>query len=397
MQNAIEVRNLGKAYRALGVGVPTLYKTISRLIQRKPVERFWALHDVSFDIPRGSTVGVIGPNGSGKSSLLGLIAGTVTPTHGTVHTEGRISSLLELGAGFHPELSGRENAILNASILGIPREDVIRRMDHIIDFAGLKEFIDMPVKHYSSGMYVRLGFAVAVEVNPDILLIDEVLAVGDIAFQARCLERIREFKKKGKTLLLVSHALDTVEQFCDDTLLILEGRLAERGPPRDVIFTYLKSYMLRIGKLHVEEYGTREVVIEKILVRDHEGRETTRFESGTAMHLEVHYRARARIATPVFGFSIKSADGVHVFGSNTQIEKQTIPAIEGPGVVRIKVDPLTIKAGNFFLSFSIHSPDHQTQYHRMEDWLAFSVVDTTAREGLVHLDTTWEWSDGGGH
>lgn len=395
MMNAIEVKNLGKAYRAQGVGVPTLYKTLSRVLQRRPIDRFWALQDVSFDIPRGSTIGVIGPNGSGKSSLLGLIAGTITPTTGTVHTVGRISSLLELGAGFHPEMSGRENVILNASILGIAREDVIRRMDHIIEFAGLKDFIDMPVKHYSSGMYVRLGFAVAVEINPDILLIDEVLAVGDIAFQNKCLERIREFQRAGKTLLLVSHALETVEQFCDEALLILESRLTERGPPSDVIFTYLKTYMLRIGKLHVEEFGTRQIELKKIVLRNHAGDETTELESGKAMQLEVHYQAKEPIATPIFGFSIKSANGVHVFGSNTQIEKYPIPEVRRTGVVRIKLDPLTLKAGSFFLSFAVHSPDHKVQYHRLEDWLAFSVIDTTDREGLVHLENEWEWDHEG--
>lgn len=392
MKNAIEVRNLGKAYRVQGVGVPTLYKTISRVIQRRRVDRFWALREVSFDIPRGATVGVIGPNGSGKSSLLGLIAGTVTATTGTVKTQGRISSLLELGAGFHPELSGRENVILNASILGIPREDVMRRMDHIIEFAGLKDFIDMPVKHYSSGMYVRLGFAVAIEINPDILLVDEVLAVGDIAFQTKCLERVREFQKKGKTLLLVSHALETVEQFCHEAILILESRMVERGPPRDVIFSYLKTYMLRIGKLHVEEYGTRQAELVDIKLRDAAGAETTDFESGTPMHIEIRYRAKETLAHPVFGFSIKSADGVYIFGSNTDLEKVTIDAIHGEGLVRLTVNPLILKSGSFFLSFALHSSDHKAQYHRLEDWIAFSVTDSSDRPGLVHLNNTWEWN-----
>lgn len=392
MDNAIEVSNLGKSYRAQGVGAPTLYKTLSRLMQNKRLDRFWALRDVSFDIKPGSTIGVIGPNGSGKSSLLGLLAGTVTPSTGTVRTAGRISSLLELGAGFHPEMSGRENVILNASILGIPREDVMRRMDHIIAFAGLEEFIDMPVKHYSSGMYVRLGFAVAVEINPDILLIDEVLAVGDIAFQTKCLERIRAFQQAGKTLLLVSHALDTVEQFCDEAFLILDGKLAERGTPSDVIFTYLKDYMLRIGKLQVEEFGTRQIVIESITLRDHNGEESTQFVSGKAMHIDVQYQANERIETPVFGFGIKSANGVHVFGSNTQIEQYPIPAVNGAGVVRIRLEPLTLREGSFFLSLAVHSPDHKVQYHRLEDWQAFSVVDDTDRAGLVHLENHWEWN-----
>jgi ABC-type polysaccharide/polyol phosphate transport system ATPase subunit len=397
MNNAIEVRNLGKAYRAQGVGVPTLYKTISRIIKRESVEQFWALRDVSFDIPKGATIGVIGPNGSGKSSLLGLIAGTITPTSGTVQTNGRISSLLELGAGFHPELSGRENVILNASILGIPREDVIKRMDHIIEFAGMEDFIDMPVKHYSSGMYVRLGFAVAVEINPDILLIDEVLAVGDIAFQTKCLQRIRAFQQKGKTLLLVSHALDTVEQFCDEALLVLNGKVAERGPPRDVIFTYLKSYMLHIGMLRVEEFGTKQAEIKKARLLDGEGNETATLKSGEVMRVEIEYHAKERLEKPVFGFSIKTANGVYIFGSNTQLEHCPIEAIEGEGRVSLTIDPLTLKGGNFFLSLSVHSWDHAVQYHRLEDWMAFRVLDDTNRPGMVHLSNSWEWHNDPAH
>jgi ABC-type polysaccharide/polyol phosphate transport system ATPase subunit len=391
MTYAIEVENLSKAYRKQGMGAPTLYKTLARVMRGQKLEQFWALKDVSFKVPRGATVGVIGPNGSGKSSLLGLIARTITPTTGTVRTCGRISSLLELGAGFHPEMTGRENVILNSSILGIPREDVMRRMDHIIEFAGLRDFIDMPVKHYSSGMYVRLGFAVAVETSPDILLTDEVLAVGDVAFQNKCMERLHEFKRAGKTMLFVSHALDTVHQFCDEAFLILDGKLQERGKPADVIFSYLKGYMLRIGKLHVEEFGTRQVEIQHITLRDKGGKETTEFMAGEAMLIEIEYLAHERIETPVFGFGIKSANGVHVFGSNTMIEKYPIPFIEGRGKVQVRVEPLQLREGNFFLSLACHAPDHKTQYHRLEDWLAFSVEDQTDRAGLVILDNRWDW------
>ena len=194
--NAIEVQNLSKCYRVRGHAPQTLFGSLSSWFHTQPKELFWALNDLNFEVEKGKTVGVIGPNGSGKSSTLGLITGTITPTSGSVHTKGRISSLLELGAGFHPDLTGRENIFLYASILGIPKVDVRSRLDQIIDFSGIHKFIDSPVKNYSSGMYVRLGFAVAVEMNPDILLIDEVLAVGDIAFQLKCLDRIRDFQKK---------------------------------------------------------------------------------------------------------------------------------------------------------------------------------------------------------
>ena len=390
----IVANHLGKAYRAQHVGVPTLYKTVSRIMQRRKVERFWALRDLSFEVARGATIGIIGPNGSGKSSLLGLIAGTITPTTGQVRSQGRISSLLELGAGFHPEMSGRENVILNASILGIPREDVKRRMDHIIAFAGLEDFIDMPVKHYSSGMYVRLGFAVAVETDPDILLTDEVLAVGDVAFQDKCMERLHDFKRRGKTMLFVSHALETVQQFCDEAFLILGGRLVEQGPPRDVIFSYLKDYMLKLGKLGVEEFGTRQIEIEDIHIRDEHGKETTEFTSGGRLEIDVHYHAHERIDQPVFGFGLKSANGVHLCGTNTHIERFPLPFVEGRGVIRMHIDPLRLGNGSYFLSLACHAPDHKTQYHRLEDWLAFSVSDRTERAGLVYVDTRWEHQPG---
>jgi ABC-type polysaccharide/polyol phosphate transport system ATPase subunit len=387
---AIEAQNLGKRYRKAGIGVPTLRDAFKGMFRRKPMEDFWAVRGLNFAIEPGRTIGVIGPNGSGKSSLLGLLAGTITPTEGSVRVAGRISSLLELGAGFHPDLSGRENVFLNAAILGIPQEDVRRRFDAIVDFAGLREFIDMPVKHYSSGMYVRLAFAVAVEMNPDVLLIDEVLAVGDMAFQMKCLDRIRDFKRRGKTILLVSHALETVEQFCDEVMLIHQGALIQRGPPAEVIFKYLKSYMVRIGMLNVEEHGTREVEIRAVRLLDGSGTETVVFTTGQPMVIEVQYHASRRIEKPVFGFNLKTGNGIYVFGSNTQIAKVPLEAIEGDGIMRLTIDPLTLMAGRFFLSLAIHSWDHAVQYHRQEDLHPFMVKDASANHGLLQLNTAWE-------
>jgi ABC-type polysaccharide/polyol phosphate transport system ATPase subunit len=387
---AIEAQHLGKRYRKQGTSVPTLYGALKRTFRRTPYEEFWALRDLNFAIESGQAIGVVGPNGSGKSSLLGLVAGTITPTAGRVCATGRISSLLELGAGFHPDLSGRENVFLNAAILGIPQEDVRKRFDAIVDFAGLREFIDMPVKHYSSGMYVRLAFAVAIEMNPDILLVDEVLAVGDAAFQMKCLDRIRDFKRRGKTILLVSHALETVEQFCDEVMLIHQGALIQRGPPADVIFNYLKTYMVRIGMLNVEEHGTHEVEIRAVCLRDAAGRETVVFTTGQPMTIEIHYHAARRIAKPVFGFNLKTGNGIYVFGSNTQIAQCPLESIEGDGVMRLTIHPLTLMAGRFFLSLAIHSWDHAVQYHRQEDLHPFMVKDDSAHHGLLHLNTVWE-------
>ncbi|GAB6060142.1 ABC transporter ATP-binding protein [Desulfonatronum parangueonense] len=387
---AIEAENVGKRYYVQSIGQQTLFSTLAGAFKGGSRQEFWALRGLNFKVRKGMTVGVVGPNGSGKSTLLGLVAGTITPTEGEIRTHGRISSLLELGAGFHPDLSGRENVFLNASILGIPRDYVLKRFDHIVDFAGLRDFIDTPVKHYSSGMYVRLGFAVAVEMDPDILLIDEVLAVGDAAFQMKCLDRVRQFQKKGKTLFLVSHALETVGEFCDEVMLIHDGRLLDQGDPSTVILSYLKSYMVRIGMLNVEEHGTKDVEIEETLLLDESGKETNIFEAGQEMIVEVHYHARKRIEMPVFGFNIKTGNGIYVFGSNTQIAKTSLEFIEGRGVMRLRIAPLTLKRGNFFLSLAIHSWDHTVQFHRREDWYPFIIRDASESPGLVHLNTTWK-------
>ncbi len=390
MKPAIEAKNLGKWYRRQGQGAQTLASTLPRWLRGEKPDGFWALRNLNFTVAKGQTVGVVGPNGSGKSSLLGLVARTMTPTEGEVVTDGRISALLELGAGFHPDLSGRENVFLNAAILGIPREDVRRRFDHIVDFAGLRDFIDMPVKHYSSGMYVRLAFSVAIEMKPEILLVDEVLAVGDMAFQMRCLDRIRAFQQAGKTILLVSHALETVEEFCSEVLLIHEGSLLLQGEPAEVISTYLRQYMVRIGMLNVEEHGTREIEMEAVRLLDENGHDGTTFNSGGSLTVEIDYHAKRRIERPVFGFNIKAGNGFYIFGTNTQIAKKEIPFVEGRGTVRLRIDPLTLKQGRFFLSLAVHSWDHTVQYHRQEDLHPFMVRDLSEDKGTLKLNCDWE-------
>lgn len=389
VQPAIEVENLGKCYRLRGVARASIRDVLTGGWRRNPSEMFWALREVTFTVPRGASVGVVGPNGSGKSSLLGLIAGTITPTTGTVRTHGTISSLLELGAGFHPDLSGRENVFLNAAILGIPREDIAKRMDYIIEFSGLRDFIDMPVRNYSSGMYVRLGFAVAVEMDPDILLVDEVLAVGDLAFQMKCFDRIRDFQKRGKTILLVSHDLVAVENFCDEVKLIHQGRLVAQGNPNDVILSYLKTYMARIGHLNVEEHGTRDVEFTQVRLLDEHGRETSTFTTGHAMRVEILYHAKRRIENAVFGFSLKTGNGFFLYGTNTQIMKVPVPPLEGEGTVELTFKPLSLMAGKYFLSLAVHSWDHSVQYHRLEDWYPFAVQNESPAHGIFQLPCEW--------
>ena len=234
--NAIEVDNLGKKFKLRRVRGQTLKATvIDRILRRESREDFWALRDLSFAVPRGEVLGVIGPNGSGKTTLLSILAQTMVPTTGAIRVRGAVASLLELGAGFHPDLTGRENIYLNASIMGIPRATVERKFDAIVEFSGLGRFIETPIKFYSSGMIVRLGFSVAVEVDPEVLILDEVLAVGDEAFQKKSGRRIQEFKEAGKTIVVVSHDMNTIRRFCRRAIHLEQGRIAAEGAAGDVV------------------------------------------------------------------------------------------------------------------------------------------------------------------
>src|SRR5947207_8482999 len=243
--NAIELVDVSKVYRRCGG--PHFYPLQSALLQRsilrdlQPSETFPALSGVTFTVPKGSTCGVIGRNGSGKSTALKLVAGITKPTSGIVRVEGRVSALIELGAGFHPEISGRENVFINGIMLGLTRREIQERFDDIVDFAELREFIDAPVKTYSSGMYMRLGFAVAIHVDPDVLLVDEVLAVGDEGFTHKCLDRFADFRRRGRTILLVTHSLGLVERFCDEALWLDGGKVRATGDPRRVVGAYVTA------------------------------------------------------------------------------------------------------------------------------------------------------------
>src|SRR5687768_16804486 len=242
--NAIEVVHATKIYRKYGhkKQFATLKSALlkgSLIRDLRPDETFAAVQDVSFTVPAGRTLGVIGRNGSGKSTLLKLVAGITKPTQGTVRVNGRISALIELGAGFHPEISGRENVFINGIMLGLSKREIVRRFDEIVDFAELRDFIDAPVKTYSSGMYMRLGFAVAIHVDPDVLLVDEVLAVGDEGFTHKCLDKFAEFKRRGKTILLVTHSLGLVERSCDEALWLDGGRMKGMGDPKRMVGAYI--------------------------------------------------------------------------------------------------------------------------------------------------------------
>ncbi len=393
---AVEVKNLGKKFRLRHLKGQTLKATvIERVLSREARKDFWALRDISFSVSPGEVLGIIGSNGSGKTTLLSLLACTMVPTVGSLSVKGRVSSLLELGAGFHPDLTGRENIYLNASIMGIPRATINKKFQKIVDFSGLGNFIETPIKFYSSGMIVRLGFSVAVEVEPDILLVDEVLAVGDEVFQEKSCRRIMEFKEAGKTIIVVSHDMRLIESFCRRAIHLSKGKIVNQGEVHAVINRYVETARNQPGGGGDEggirhEWGNEEARILRVLFFNQAGEETRIFRSGEAAIIKLKFSARRKIEKPVFGLAVHDEEYTLCFGSNTQLDNYFIPSIEGDGEITLHLGKLPFLTGRYFLSFSIHSQDHLTNYHRQEFFYSFEVTSPQPGLGIVGLPVRWE-------
>jgi ABC-type polysaccharide/polyol phosphate transport system ATPase subunit len=391
-ENAIEVRGMSKRLRLRRPSQTLKGWIVDRFRARAPdaaPRAFDALRDVTFNVRRGETLGIIGANGAGKTTLLSLIAGTMRPTGGEIMTQGVISSLLELGAGFHPDLSGRENIFLAGAILGMKQAQIAARYDAIVEFAGLRPFIDQPVKHYSSGMYVRLGFSVAVEVDPDILLVDEVLAVGDLDFQRKCLHRMREFHTRGRTMLIVSHDMETIKSLSDRILLLDRGRVVHLGQPAEMVSSYRLRTMEREASGLGREWGTGEARITGVELMHADGSSGETFAWGETLRARLSYRAEHRIDRPVFGFALADRDGRIVYGSNTQIEGLDLPWIEGEGALELALGPMQMARGAYLLSFSLHSADHRVNYHRLDHQFRFLLECPRDFEGVAYMPARW--------
>ncbi|RLC98593.1 MAG: ABC transporter ATP-binding protein [Chloroflexi bacterium] len=359
-------------------------------------EEFWALQDVSFTVEQGETVGLIGPNGAGKSTVLKLISRIIEPTSGRVEVKGRVGALLELGAGFHPDLTGRENIYLNGSILGLSRAQIRHKLDAIIAFAELERFIDVPVKHYSSGMYVRLGFSVAVHTDPEVLLVDEVLAVGDASFQRKCLERIDRMRSAGVTVLLVSHSPENIRATCSRAVWLDGGRLIDDGSTESVVARYLThSWDAEEGKLKPRDenerrWGSGEVRITRVRLLDGDGREKQQFKTGEPLTVEMRYQAEKRVERPVFGLAIHRSDGTHITGPNTQFAGYEISWIEGEGAVKYAVRSLPLLEGNYSVSVSAHNWEDTKTFDYHDRLYPFRVIPSEGEKyGIVTLKGEW--------
>jgi ABC-2 type transport system ATP-binding protein len=399
MAAAISVEHVSKTYRLYHERNQSLKAAILRRA-RVRYESFPALDDVSLEIPAGETFGLIGENGSGKSTLLKCIARILRPDAGAIRSEGKISALLELGAGFHPELSGRDNVYLNGAILGLSKKQLDARFDDIVAFAGLEHFIDTPVKNYSSGMYVRLGFSVAINVDPDILLVDEVLAVGDEEFQRRCAEKFAELKHSGKTVVIVSHALGTVRNLCDEVALLEHGKLRAVGPAGEVIDSYVSD--VHVDRQQDGDYGTRwgsgEGRIERVELLGRGGTPVETFRTGDPFVVRLHYSMSEPIPKPVFGVGIQTIEGFTVTGPNTRQAGAVPDQLSGTGHVDLAVDRLMLAPGTYDLSVSLYDYSCAHAFDHRHRTLRFDVDpgDPHEEHGVVALGGRWEGAVGGG-
>jgi ABC-2 type transport system ATP-binding protein len=352
---------------------------------------FYALNGVTLDIRRGSTVGLIGPNGSGKSTLLKTIGGIIQPTTGTVMRRGRLAALLELGAGFHPDLTGRENVYLNAAILGLSKEETDARFDDIVDFSGIEKFIDTQVKFYSSGMYVRLAFAVAVHVDPEILIVDEVLAVGDEPFQRKCMDRIRAFQREGKTIVLVTHSLDLVVDLCDRAVVLESGVVKFDGEPAEALHVLREDFeQIRQNE---EAVTSPEIVrfpvrIERAILRKKgESEAASIIDSGSDLELSVTVSSEAPIANVMIGMGIENGGGLLIFGTNNDLLKVPIDHLQGSATATFSLPNLNLGAGQYFFHASVGTLD-VGELSRIPRAGSFQVDEPSSNPGLLSVQAT---------
>jgi ABC-2 type transport system ATP-binding protein len=367
----IEVEDLSKRFRRYRNRPTSLKERFLRI--RATVEEFYAVRDVTVSVPQGATMGLIGPNGSGKTTLLKMIAGILRPTEGRVTARGRIAALLALGAGFHPELTGRENVYLNGSILGMSRQQIDRALEEIVAFAELEEFIDTQVKFYSSGMYVRLGFSVAVHVDPAILLVDEVLAVGDEAFQRKCMEKVREFQAEGRTIILVTHNMDQVIAVCDRAVMLLHGKIHAQGKPAEVVREYRLQHM-RHDLAYMYDEGSHEIEIVNAAIFGTNGSMPDAFAPGDELTIQMDLKANTPIDEPVVAIAIHDEQNDKAFGTNTVWRGVHFGRFDGKQRVQFVLKSLPFLEGKFYVTLAVHSADYTRVYHTREQQLSFVVV-----------------------
>ena len=413
---AIRIDHVSKMYKLYQKPSDRLKDSLG-LTRKKCYQEHYALSDVSFDIRKGETIGIIGTNGAGKSTLLKIITGVLSPTGGEVRTEGRISALLELGAGFNSEYTGMENIYLNGTMMGFSDEEIDARVDDILSFADIGEFIHQPVKTYSSGMFVRLAFAVAINIDPEILIVDEALSVGDVFFQAKCYRKFEDFKQAGKTILFVSHDLGSISRYCDRVVLLDHGKKLAEGAPKEMVNLYKRLIVHQgtgegqeAGKAaqeeagegssewihpydmntNVIEYGQKEGEITGFRILDENGLRTNAIEKGPRFSMQVRVRFHEDIDDPIFTYTIKDIRGTEITGTNTMYEKVPVtPKKAGEVFVITYEQQMDLQGGDYLLSFSLTGYRHGefTVYHRLYDVCSLTVISDKNTVGFYDMNS----------
>ena len=397
MAGSIRVEGVSKRFR-LYHERPRSFKEMLVRRRKRVYDEFWALRDVSFEVHPGQSVGLIGANGSGKSTLLKCLAGILKPEEGRTVVDGKIGALLEVGAGFHPELTGRENVYLNGSILGLSRAEIRSRFDEIVEFADLEDFIDTPVKAYSSGMYVRLGFAIAVNVRPDILLVDEVLAVGDEQFQRKCLAKFEQMRAEGRTIVLVTHALDTVKAMCDRAVYLRKGRVAHVGEAHEVVDEYLTSVGEVTNReqgmiLEGQRFGTRQVEITAVECLGPDDTPGSPIIAGRPMTIRLHWLAHEPVDDAEFRVDFWAhVNGVRIAEHTTRLSRTPVGRLAGEGTTELRVGDVPLVPGIYALSVAIQNRDGTRDYDHHDRRHHFTVEpgDDDRGAGVLALPVTWE-------
>jgi ABC-type polysaccharide/polyol phosphate transport system ATPase subunit len=384
---AVEVNDVSKMFKLYHENVRSLKEKVL-FFNKRGYEEFWALKDIDIQVDEGETLGIIGANGSGKSTLLKLMTRILYPTKGKVVTNGSIAALLELGAGFQPDLTGRENVYLNASILGFSKKEVDKRFDNIVAFAEMERFIDNHVRNYSSGMYIRLGFAVAISVDPDILIVDEVLAVGDEAFQRKCIERIENIQEAGKTIIFVTHNVEMTKEICTRVVMLDHGVIVKEGKPREVVNYYHQA--MEVAESERSERGNRKIEVAGVALLNDAGEQVNDFDTGENMRIRVAYRAHEPTDDPVFGFSIDDYRGFTAYGTNTRLKGLEIGTLTGEGYIDFDLKSLPMLEGRYLVSVAIHSRDESVVYHWLDKFYPFNMHSDINDAGLLYIPSTVE-------
>lgn len=434
-ENAIEVKNITKSFKVYLDRGETLKEKVIFKKRRKYEERK-VLRGISFSAKKGEAIGLIGHNGCGKSTTLKMLSKIMYPDSGTIEMKGRVSSLIELGAGFHPDMSGRENIYINASIFGLSKKEIDQRLDDIIEFSELEEFIDNPVRTYSSGMYMRLAFSVAINVDADILLIDEILAVGDVSFQAKCFNKLREIKKSGTTIVIVSHSLGQIEQICEKSIWIDEGLIREEGKPRVVDPHYLeymsekemkrvekkeekkeekkaekeektskdstdkkeseendsKEKAIEDGQAHEKDdkrWGSKEVTMTKVEVLNEELEKKTFFKNTEPIILRIHYESKNKLEEVVFGIAIYRSDGEYIYGTNSLIDTSKTDSLDGSGYIDLKMKRIPVNSGTYSIDLALHKSDG-FNYDFWREVCQIIIKNSKDEVGVVSIAHEWE-------